>query len=401
MAVLTLIEYVTDLNNTLMKTRIIIGMLMTIGAGAFAQEYDDMYFRSKDREKQNATIKSSKSEEVYASNSYETFKKKNFKETTMLDEYTNPTDSYSARNVNPEYISRSYSEQASEVEQNYFVDGYTSALATTNAFDYNQGYYYNGWNSSQMNTMNMYNTGWYGPSFYNGWRNNPWAWNDPWMNPHMGMGMNPYMGMGMNPFMGSGWNMSFGYGMGSGWGNPWNSGWNMGMGYMWGNPYYNSMRWPSSIWYCPSGSAATVVSDSRRATYAKPVSRSGNYAAYNPNASAPTSAVTTSTSRSAGNNSNGRVSSSQQRDEHYNPRRRAAMQYEGYNYSNSNTRGNRTDGGSSGFLERNNMYRSNSSSGYNSGPSRSSGFSSGSSSGYSAPARSSGATSTGRTRGGN
>lgn len=364
-------------------------MLTVVGAGAFAQEYDDMYFRSKDREKQNATLKAAKSEEVYASNSYETFKKKNFTEPTMLDEYRNPTDSYSARNVNPEYISRSYSEQASEDEQNYFVEGYTAAV-TTNAFDYNQGYYYNGWNGNQMNNMNMFNPGWYGPAYYNRW-NNPWAWNDPWMNPYMGMG-----GMGMYPYMGSGWNMSLGYGMG--WGNPWNSGWNMGLGYTWGNSFYNPMRWPSNLWYCPTGNPG-LVSDSRRATYAKPVSRAGNYTAYNPNASVTNNAVN-NRSTSGSNVSNGRVSSTQQGDEHYNPRRRAAMMNETYYNSISNSRQS-TDGmRSSG----NNSYqRSNSSSwsNSNSSPSRSSGMSSGSSSGYSAPARSSGATSTGRSRGGN
>ena len=139
-----------------MKTKLMIGIVTLFSAGVFAQEFDDMYFRAKDRV---STPKVNNTNEVYASSSYETFKQKNFTDPTMLDEYRNPTDTYSARNINPEFISRSYSEQASEDEQNYFVEGYASANAA-NTFNYNSGYYYNGWNSNPNTAMNMYNPGW-------------------------------------------------------------------------------------------------------------------------------------------------------------------------------------------------------------------------------------------------
>src|SRR5690606_7798258 len=241
-----------------MKTKLILGLTMLGSVAAFAQENDDLYFRSKDREKLEAQRAS---EQTYVSN-YNNFKKKHFEEPTELDEYTNPTDSYSARNVNPEYISRSYSDQVSEDEANYFVEGYAPS---TNNFNYNSGYYYNGFNNSGWNS-------WYGPSYYNNW-GSPYGygWNDPWMNSYWGNRyMNPYWG---NRW-GSGWSLSASYYWGNSWGNSWGNPWG------WYDPYcspYNSWgSWSSwnygGWWNAPT--TVVVVGDGARPNYGKRPTRS-------------------------------------------------------------------------------------------------------------------------------
>jgi hypothetical protein len=213
----------------IMKTKLLMGATLLFGASALAQEYDDMYFRSKDREKLST---SNTLKDTYSSDNYSKFKKKHFDEVAMLDDYANPTDSYSSRNINPEYISRSYSEQASEDELNYFVEGYNPKVAAGNS-----GYYAgtnNNWNN--RNTWNSpWMSPWYGNGFGSRWNNpymnsmyNPYfGWNDPWMNPYWGGGFN------------SGWSLSASYF----WGNSWGPGWNT-----WGNPYYGSM-WGPSMYY--------------------------------------------------------------------------------------------------------------------------------------------------------
>ena len=79
-----------------MKSKVVIlslvSLLFTVAASAQGIENDDMYFNSKDRAKLNAA----KATEVSASI-------KKSKKATVADEAVNPTDSYSARNVNPEY----------------------------------------------------------------------------------------------------------------------------------------------------------------------------------------------------------------------------------------------------------------------------------------------------------
>jgi hypothetical protein len=84
-----------------------------------------MYFRGKDREKNKAID----AEEAYASAKTTKSKKQKPDEVvadTEVADNVNPTDSYSARNVNPEYVSRSNSEKASEDEANYYLAGYPS-----------------------------------------------------------------------------------------------------------------------------------------------------------------------------------------------------------------------------------------------------------------------------------
>ncbi|MDQ2658199.1 MAG: hypothetical protein M3Y60_12325, partial [Bacteroidota bacterium] len=138
-------------------------------SGAFAQgvEYDDMYFNAEDRAKLNAQ----RSMEV-AYTAPSRSKKSDFNE-----ERGNPTDSYSARNVNPEYTSREHSQTAQSDEEDYFVNNY----------QYNRNQL-NNWNND---FSNWYQNPWYRNNFYgpsiNSW-NSPYygynSWNSPWYDPY-------------------------------------------------------------------------------------------------------------------------------------------------------------------------------------------------------------------------
>src|SRR5688572_21657802 len=103
-----------------MKTRgIVLGLMVACVAGTvMAQENDDMYFNSKDRAKLNAQ----KPKEVaYSTPSNET-------ETAVEEEEMTP-ESYSSRNTNPEYTSRSNSEVAQNDNEDYFVNNYRYSTA--------------------------------------------------------------------------------------------------------------------------------------------------------------------------------------------------------------------------------------------------------------------------------
>jgi len=203
-----------------------------LGFVAVAQEYDDMYFRAKDREKARAAS----SQPSYTSN-YENFKKKHFGDATH-EEIINPTESYSARQINPEYVAQANVEQEQGDSADYFVENYQYQ---------NQANPTDSWSSP----------GYYGPQI-NNW-NSPYygydRWNSPWSNPYWGAGSgwsssysfyygnqwgyacDPYRfnNFGWNnyydPFWGPsygwspGWNFSMNFMWGNGWGNYWNNGW--------------------------------------------------------------------------------------------------------------------------------------------------------------------------------
>jgi hypothetical protein len=393
-----------DLTKKLMKTRlIIIGMVIGVSAGAFAQEYDDMYFRSKDREMLTTSVSSPSA----GKDSYSSFKKKHFEDVTMLDEYINPSDSYSARNINPEYIARSSSAQATADEGNYFVEGYSPQML--NSMNRN--------NTSNFNTMNnsWYNTGWFGPSFYGA--RSPYSFygmNDPWMMNRFGYGM----GMGMyDPWMmnrygaGFGWNDPWmmnpyrtGFGFNQGWSLSMNSFWGNSFGGSWFNPYFGN-SWGMSPWnnfYHPGyyrPNTVVVVTDG--SNYSKRPSRSS---AYSNTATNNTPTRTRTVGDLTRDNTNSTVNTGgRQRttaDEYYvRPTRRT---YTDINSSNTNTssRGYNSEAirGSSNTT-RSSSYsspmRSSESSGFSS-PSRSSSGSSG----FSAPSRSSGSSSGSSSSGG-
>jgi hypothetical protein len=355
-----------------MKTRIVLGVLMASALAlqvAAQVENDDMYFKAKDREKlraENAAASFNVNDKI--DNDYKAFKKKHFEETEEITENVNPTDSYSARTVNPEYISRSNSEQAGEDEQNYYVEGYTPP--TTYDSYSGRGYSNNALSNNWNNTNWNYRNSWYGNSFYDPFYSPYYGFRDPWMSPY-------YCG-------GSGLSMSLGYT----WGNSWGPGWNYGMGYGWGgNPYgYYSpySNWGYSNWGYPTYYNNGGYENNSGVTYGKRPSRH--------------SAVVTPTQRSHqrvtnNGNTNGRVR--QTSDEYYvKPMRRTATSDNAYRQSTS-TDYSRTRG------SYNSNSRESSRPSYST-PSRSSSYSTpsrSSSGGGSAPSRSSGGSSGSRSRG--
>jgi hypothetical protein len=188
-----------------MKTKITLFSLVLslIAAGAFAQvEQDDMYFNAKDREKLKESQKASG---IALASSRKKAKQEE-------DELNNPKDTYSARNVNPEYTSRSHSETAQEDEEDYFVNNYR----------FNKANQYNDWNGNFNN--------WYGNSWY---RNNYWgpsinAWNSPYYGYYDSFNSPWY-----DPYWSrNGWSSSFSFYYGTGW----NYGWGGYYNY-WNRPY--------------------------------------------------------------------------------------------------------------------------------------------------------------------
>lgn len=213
-----------------MKTRIVLaGLLatmMVLEASAQRAEIDDMYFRGKDREKN----KSIEAEAAYAS------AKQNQKAEEAVTEEVdnaNPTDSYSARNVNPEYVSRSNSEQASEDESNYYLEGYTrSSTDTNNSYYNNNNSYYNNtnWARNSYYANSVWNSPYYGYGYSNSLYSSygSYGYYDPWMTSSYGWS--------------SGWSISLTYGN---YYSPWGYGYSYpyyyyyyGYGYSYPNYYY-------------------------------------------------------------------------------------------------------------------------------------------------------------------
>lgn len=298
-----------------MKTRIVLagllGMAMTLEVAAQRAENDDMYFRSKDRER-------NKSLEAYADNTAVKTKKQKQEEVVQEeeDENVNPTDSYSARNVNPEYVSRSNSEKASEDESNYYLEGYTPPSSTTN---FNNSYYNNAnWARSTYYANTMWNSPYYGMGY-----------SSPWMNPYYGGGfydpwMMPSYGMGPSYGWRSGWSLGFTFG------NYWNP-WGFG-----GNPYYGGFGYGYPAYYYGGG------------YYNEPVR--GNYGKRPSRHSATVQPTQRTVTRSRANddvaNVNGRTRTRQTQDDYYvRPSRRNT----GFN-PGMNPSGNRPfDNNNSGF----------------------------------------------------
>lgn len=185
-----------------MKIRgILLGALAAFGfSGAFAQvEYDDMYFNAEDR----ASLKAQKGVEL----AYHTPETSRFGE----DESVNPTDSYSARNINPEYTARAESQSAQAQEDDYFVNNYQYNANRLDNWNNN----YNSW----------YNSSWYRSNYYSPFIN---SWNTPYY------GYNTFNSPWYDPFWSyNGWSSSFSFHFG----RPWNYGWGGYYNY-WNRPYY-------------------------------------------------------------------------------------------------------------------------------------------------------------------
>lgn len=213
-------------------------------AGAFStlgQEYDDMYFSSADR--------------VSTLTDQLAFNKKPLTEApnSETSAVINPTDSYSGRMVNPEYIERSQlNGLTTENDLTYFIPVYTPTAVNPNISQYqysNTGFYSpytgNNWGSpfygynasmdpfrSGINPLNPFNN-MYSPLSMN----MNFGWGTPYFdsfNFFGSYGMFPYFNMGYPT------NLAYWGGMNNGWNNPYNMGYNLfNTGY---NPYCPSIN---------------------------------------------------------------------------------------------------------------------------------------------------------------
>jgi len=368
-----------------MKTR---NVLMSLAAallagGAFAQtiENDDMYFSAKDR----AKLRSSQTSEMMAS-------AKPAKKATLVEENEkniNPTDSYSARNVNPEFAARSNAQVAQADNEDYFINNYQHTTATD----------LNNWNN---NFSSWYGNSWYSPNYYgssiNSWNSPYYGFNDPYMSPWY----NPY-------WSNSGWSTSFSYY----WGNSWNYGWGGNYNY-WNQPYCGGSSWGPSVglglgwssgWYGP-GTTVVVVNNAgegRHTSYGKRGTRGTNMVSERPRVD--TRDRMTSTQMTSNNPpalESGRTSSSTNR---------SRQEYYNRSWKNTSTQSSQSSGFSQGNntnsnwdWSNNNTNRSSNSGSSSSGssytPSRSSGssFSGGSRSSGGSSSSGSSSGSRGRTR---
>src|SRR6478736_10303967 len=213
-----------------MKTKSILLSLLAIASGicVFAQENDDMYFSSKDRAKINMT---SREEVVLAS-----AKGDNTLQTI------NPSDSYSARNENPDFVAGAKVGSNANTTSSYFTPTYQPNV--------NQNLYSNNCNCNNTSGYNNYPYGSsYGYNPYSGMYGMGYGY-----SPYSSMyGMSPYMSMGMGYGMyGSMMSYGLGFGYSSMYGmSPYMS---MGMGYgMYGyDPFmmgygYGGYGYPASV----------------------------------------------------------------------------------------------------------------------------------------------------------
>jgi hypothetical protein len=218
-----------------MKIRnLIVGLLAlvtTLQVTAQRVENDDMYFTSKDREKLKVAEAESSSKDTYTSS-----KKKIKKDEpeTLSEETSNPTDSYSARTINPEYISRSNSAQASEDEQNYYVEGYTPANTSDS---YSSNNYNNSYSNNQYANYNSFNNcnNRYGAYGYDQFYSPYYGYSNPWLSPY---------------YSSPGWTLSIGSSWGNSWGNNYGYGnYGYGGGCGCGNSFYNSYSYFNNPYY--------------------------------------------------------------------------------------------------------------------------------------------------------
>jgi hypothetical protein len=236
--------------------------IATIGTAQKA-EIDDMYFTAKDR----AMLVASQPVTKYVS------PKESLESITPI----NPTDSYSARNVNPEYLSQSkMNSTGSSSNAPYFIPNYTPT----------------GINQSIYNNPSL-------------WNNYATAWNNPYFGMMPGFGSpfgsfypygsfyrsyyDPFCYSGFNNFYQPGWSSFWSIGWGSGW-NTWGSpSWAWGGSPFWNNYYYNNwLGWNSwnnfGYGYYP-GTVVIINNGSdyngRKAVYGKRESRSSDVNNYN------------------------------------------------------------------------------------------------------------------------
>lgn len=340
-----------------MKSRVIVaGLFSLLVTATFAQvEQDDMYFNSKDR----AKLRDSRNTAAIAMREN---RGRNSSTTT-----SNPTDSYSARNINPEYISRSGSDQSSSDEEDYYVDNYRFR----NEQDLNN------WNN---NFNNWYGNSWARPNYWgpsiNAWNSPYYGFADPWNSPWY----DPYWS---NNGFSSGFSFHYGPTWNYGWGGAYNY-WNRpycptAWSFYGNNGYWNNYRYPNVIVVNPIDGNGRQVVHGRRPTRGSSI-------------------VYDNDNRLRNNDVNGNI-----RPADTNGRVRTRNQSQDYNNlrNSNNTNSNRN-----AAPQNDRRWYNNSSSGSNdtfSAPTRSSssGFGSGSSGSSGVRSSGGGGGSNGRSRGGN
>lgn len=238
-------------------------------AWAQSTEDDDMYFTSKDRVALNAAQSASRQEVLASANS------RRITESEVASTI-NPTDSYSARNVNPEYISGSKVGSNTTANVQYFAPNYQPTSVNQNLASNCNSCGYN----SNFNSYNGFNNGYgynrfgsfgspYGMGSMSPYGYNSYGMMSPYSN-YGGYGYSPYSMMGSGFYgsalsfgFGSGFGNGFGYGSPFGFGNSY-----YGMNSFYGNGY-NSFYNPYSYGYNSYGygytnSRTVVVADRPR-----------------------------------------------------------------------------------------------------------------------------------------
>ncbi|MDH4058274.1 MAG: hypothetical protein OEU76_05890 [Cyclobacteriaceae bacterium] len=320
-------------------------VFILINVGVFGQEIDDMYFNSKDRAKIN---------ERKISSDLGLVKKGNEKISHNLP--VNPTDSYSARNINPEYTAQLNPDSKSSAVSTFFTPDFQPTGVNQNITGC-------GCNSNLYSGINSGYNSMYSPYYGSGF-------GSPYGYYPSSMGY-PYGGFnsGLSLSMGYGWGSSPGYygGMGYGMGSYMNPYYNPWYNNYWGGSYY-----PGTIVYVTDGSNSNI-------THSKRTSRSSNLN-NGINYSRPTTTAVAGTGYSRTNVSGGRSSSPEYYDRAW-KRNQETSPTRGYWSTNNNT-GTRSDinwGGNSGGRQGTSGYTSPSRNSFNNSGSYSGGSRSGSS----------------------
>jgi hypothetical protein len=260
-----------------MKSRILITSLLAAAAASVsAQEFDDMYFRSKDRDKEAKPVRTISEREM---------QKMAAKNQPSQSAFSNPTDSYSARVVNPEYTSRMVTQSVAG-ESDYFIDNYSVPVEQSrSSLSYAPGYFGPGMYGSNGPYYNSGASPFMSP-YHDSWGYNPYGYTGTYPGSPYSYGYSPYgsmYGAPYSPFAygnGSGWNTSMGFTMSPySWSPYFSLGFNYAIGSTYGTPWGWNNGWGGYSSYCP-GTAYTVVSDAngRHVTYGKRTARTNDQA---------------------------------------------------------------------------------------------------------------------------
>lgn len=317
-----------------MKTKIILTTVLSsmISMAAFSQEFDDMYFNSKDRAKLNEGKISADigiARNTQAANQQQ------------VNTRINPTDSYSARNINPEYSSQIDATTANSANDNYFVADYQPSGVNQNLSNCNcnSGTYYNPYygNNAFNNPYYYGNMGGFGSpygSYYPSYYGSPYSAFSPGLSMSLGYGWGGYS---------PGFYSGLGYGYGS-YGNFWNP-----YSY-YGSPWgYNSYYYPRQVIVVNGDNGGRNVVYQKRASRSSSLNNNVNNNYVRPS----TNGSISGTSRSTVSGVGGRTRTSQpeyydrgwKRNQDTNPSR---GYWSNTNSNSGNTRSDFNWGGNSG-----------------------------------------------------